>query len=218
MGDDRPLGASGQIAGTSAGSPSVELYWIPLGAGTPVVQVSGRVYERLSAWRHHRRPYDLYHAALHVQAPQGRYAIEQAPVPDDDGEARGVVAEGPVVLRAAGRFRVFRYEVRCWPDGVIPDIDYAVDSPVLVSTDPEVAARIVEELPDVPTPVWGRDEAGIGEMWNSNSIMSWVLTRSGVHTDVLTPPAGGRAPGWAAGRLVALRGTREATGVEEGAR
>ncbi|MGF1598409.1 MAG: hypothetical protein ACFCVK_16005 [Acidimicrobiales bacterium] len=190
----------------AAGSAAVELYWIPLGAGNPVVQASGRVFERLSAWRHHRQPFDLYHVALQVQAPQGRFAIEQAPVPDRNGAARGVVAEGPVGLRVAGRLRVFRYEIRCWRDGTIPDVAFAVDSPVDVSADPDVATRVIAELPGVPTPVWGRDEAGTGDMWNSNSIMSWVLTRSGVDTERLEPPAGGRAPGWAAGRTAALEG------------
>lgn len=76
-----------------------------------------------------------------------------------------------------------------------------------VSSDLEVAARVVDLLPTVPTPVWGRDQAGTGDMWNSNSIMSWVLTRSGVDTDRVRPPAGGRAPGWDAGRIVARRDT-----------
>ena len=205
----RPLGADGERDGSESASV-VELYWIPLGAGTPVVQVSGRAFERLSAWRHNRPRCDLYHAALQVQAPHGRFAIEQAPVPDRNGAARGVVAEGPVGLRIAGRLRVFRYEVRCWPDGVIPDIDFAVDSPVRVSTDATVATCILEELPKVPTPVWGRDEAGTGDMWNSNSIMSWVLTRAGVDTDTLKLPPRGRAPGWSAGRIAALGGGRPA--------
>ncbi|MGB5757607.1 MAG: hypothetical protein WBM50_11890, partial [Acidimicrobiales bacterium] len=55
----------------SVASSVVELYWIPLGAGSPVVQASGRVFERLSAWRHHRPRCDLYHAALQLQSPQG---------------------------------------------------------------------------------------------------------------------------------------------------
>jgi hypothetical protein len=183
----------------------VELYWIPLGAGSPLVRLSGRGFERLSAWWNHRDRGELYHAALKIQGPSGCFAIEQAPVPDRDGSARGVVAEGPVGLRIAGRLRVFRYEVRCWPDGTIPDIGYAVGSPVNVSTDSTVAGRIVEVLPSVPTLVWGRDEAGTGEMWNSNSVVSWTLTRSGVDTDHLRPPPGGRAPGWQAGGVIARR-------------
>jgi hypothetical protein len=42
-------------------------------------------------------------------------------------------------------------------------------------------------------------------MWNSNSVISWLLARSGLPTDVIRPPAGGRAPGWHAGLVVARR-------------
>ena len=185
---------------------AVDLYWIPLGAGTPVVQASGRLFEKISAWRQHRERCDLYHAALEVAAPSGNYAIEQAPVPDDDGDARGVVAVGPVGIRAAGRLRLFRYEVRCWQNGTIPDLADAVDSPVRVSTDAAGAPAILDVLPGIPTPVWGRDEAAAGEMWNSNSVIAWVLTRSGLDMDQLAPPARGRAPGWNAGRTVAEAG------------
>lgn len=187
---------------------AADLYWIPLGAGSPIVQASGRVFEAVSAARRRRPRRDLYHAALQITTPDGRYCIEQAPVPDDDGDERGVVAVGPVGVRAAGRFRIFRYEVRCWLGGTIPDIGFAVESPVSVTTDPLVARRIVDELPGVPTPVWGRDESGTGEMWNSNSVIAWVLTRSGIDLDPLRPPMNGRAPGWNAGRLVADAATR----------
>ncbi len=158
---------------------SVDLYWIPLGAGSPVVQASGRLFEGILARRHRRPPCDLYHAALQVRTRQGCFAVEQAPVPDHDGTARGVVAVGPVGLRAAGRFRVFRYEVRCWRDGIIPDLGAAVDSPRRLSNEPGVANRVLERLPRVPTMVWGRDEARTGDMWNSNSIIAWVLAGSG---------------------------------------
>jgi hypothetical protein len=42
-------------------------------------------------------------------------------------------------------------------------------------------------------------------MWNSNSLVSWVLARSGLPVDSLAPPPGGRAPGWNAGLVVARR-------------
>ncbi len=186
---------------------AVDLYWIPLGAGSPIVQASGRLFEAVSAFRHRRPRSDLYHAALEVSVPQGRFSIEQAPVPDAHGDDRGVVAGGPVGIRAAGRLRIFRYEVRCWRDGDIPDLAFAVDSPVRLTTDAEIAARVIEVLPEVPTPVWGRDEAGLGDMWNSNSVIAWVLTRSGLDPDLLRPPPNGRAPGWNAGRVAAIAGT-----------
>jgi hypothetical protein len=131
--------------------------------------------------------------------------IEQAPVRDNEGAKRGVVAEGPVGSRLAGRCRIFRYEVRRWHDGVIPDIAEAVASPQLVSDDPSQAQRLLDLVPEVPTAVWGRDELDTGEMWNSNSLTSWLLERSGVDTDTIQPPLGGRAPGWDAGLVVARR-------------
>lgn len=42
-------------------------------------------------------------------------------------------------------------------------------------------------------------------MWNSNSLIGWLLARSGHDTDRLEPPPLGRAPGWAAGLIVAAR-------------
>ncbi len=182
---------------------AVDLYWIPLGAGSPIVQASGRLFEAISARRSRRSRCDLYHAALQVSVPHGRFSIEQAPVPDDDGESRGVVAVGPVGIRAAGRLRMFRYEVRCWRNGTIPDLAAAVESPVRLTTDNAIALRILERLPSIPTLVWGRDEAGTGEMWNSNSVIAWILSLGGVDMDPLRPPRNGRAPGWSAGRTVA---------------
>jgi hypothetical protein len=42
-------------------------------------------------------------------------------------------------------------------------------------------------------------------MWNSNSLISWLIERSGLNTRKIQPPAGGRAPGWNAGLVVARR-------------
>jgi hypothetical protein len=64
-----------------------------------------------------------------------------------------VVAEGPVGIRAAGRFRLFRYEVRRRRDGVIPDAAEAVDSPQCVSNDIEHARQLLELVPQMPIPV-----------------------------------------------------------------
>src|SRR3954470_24021757 len=136
----------------------VDLYWIPLGAGGWFVKRNGRLYEAVVALRDRRPRRDLYHSALEVVVPEGRFVLEQAPVPNGRGETRGVVAEGPVGLRAAGRLRLFRYEVRCWRSGRIPDVAEALDSPYRVSTDRALADRVLRLASDVPTPVWGRDE------------------------------------------------------------
>ena len=199
---------------TSSGT--VDLYWIPLGAGAHVVRLSGALFELLSALVQRRRRCDLYHSALIVHVPDGRYIVEQAPVPDQHRERRGVVAEGPVGARWLGRFRIFRYEIRCWRDGLIPDIDEAVASPIRLAEDSAFAERLLDLLPSIPTPTWGRDTSHAGEMWNSNSVISWVLAGSGVDISRAIPPAGGRAPGWAAGLVVAERAIATQRGSLEG--
>ena len=186
-------------------SGTVELYWLPLGAGGHFVRFNGRVYEAVKAWVEHRPRYDLYHGALRIRLDGIAYTIEQAPVPNSRGADRGVVASGPVGARWAGRFRVFRYEVRCWPGGEIPDIAEAVASPVSLSEEEACARRLLDTVPRVPTPVWGRDELRAGEMWNSNSVVAWVLARSGIDARSIRPPEGGRAPGWRAGLTVEAR-------------
>jgi hypothetical protein len=42
-------------------------------------------------------------------------------------------------------------------------------------------------------------------MWNSNAVIAWVISRSGMDTTGIDPPSGGRAPGWHAGLEVARR-------------
>jgi hypothetical protein len=101
--------------------------------------------------------------------------------------------------------RVFRYEVRRWPGGVIPDIAFAIDSPVIISSDAVEVSHVLELLPEVPPNVWGRDDARTGDMWNSNSVVSWTLARSGCADRAGRPPQHGRAPGWDAGIAIASR-------------
>jgi hypothetical protein len=151
---------------------AVDLYWLPLGAGGHFVRLNGRVYEALASRLQRRPPRDLYHSALQVEVEEGTFVIEQAPIHDWSGAERGVVAEGPVGARCAGRWRIFRYEIRLWRGGHIPDVAEAVDSPRRLSHDEETARRVLELVPQVPTPVWGRDELRAGEMWNSNSVIA----------------------------------------------
>ena len=158
-----------------------------------------------------RRPAcELYHSALQVQVPEGTFVIEQTPVPDLSGKQRGVVAEGAVGTRWAGRFRIFRYEIRLWRNGHIPDVAEAVDSPQRRSNDQDCARRVLDLVAQVPTPVRGRDALGTGDMWNSNSVIAWVIARSEIDPEPIQPPAGGRAPGWHAGLVVARRQEPEA--------
>jgi hypothetical protein len=186
----------------------IDVYWLPLGAGGWFVRLNGLIYERITARREHRRPLDLYHSALEVRVPEGRFVIEDAwPIPDADGGSRGVVVEGPVWGSVPARLRTFRYEVRRWRDGRIPDAAYPVASPQHISDDVQQARRLLELVPFVPPLRWGRDEMGIGDMWNSNSVVSWLLAESGLPAELIQPPRGGRAPGWDTGLAVAQMGS-----------
>jgi hypothetical protein len=184
---------------------AAELLWIPLGAGANVVRLSGRAFERVCAFRERRAPQDIYHSALRVALDDDTYVIEMTPVPRDRRHERGAVAEGPVGARWAGALRVFRYEVRCWRNGVIPDVAAAVSPPTTVLHDEVTAARLLDLVRVLPTPVWGRDELRAGEMWNSNSVTAWLLAMAGADVARIRPPIGGRAPGWNAGLVVAGR-------------
>jgi hypothetical protein len=183
----------------------VDLYWLPLGAGGVSVRLNGRVYEAVTARLARRAALALYHSALEVRVAGERFVVEVTPTPDGHGTTRGVVAEGPVGSRRVARFRLFRYEVRRWRDGVIPDVAEAVDSPRRLTDDPETARRLLDLVPTVPRHVWGRDELSTGEMWNSNSVTSWLVERSGLDARSIPLPADGRAPGWEAGIVEARR-------------
>ena len=185
----------------------MDLYWLPLGAGdaSHCVRWNGRIFEAVAARHEHREVRDLYHSALEVHLDADRFVIEMAPTWGNDRADRGVVADGSVGLPSLGRSRFFRYEVRRWRNGTIPDVSEAVASPVRLSSDVVRARRVLELVPAFPTFTWGRDELHTGDMWNSNSLIAWLLALSGHQTALLEPPPKGRAPGWAAGLVVAAR-------------
>lgn len=189
----------------------IDLYWLPLGAGGNFVRTNGRIYEAISARLQRRTPCDLYHSGLEIVVPEGRYVVEQTPA-GARGAERGVVGVGPIGGRWLSRvFPIFRYELRRWRDGSIPDANEAVDSPRRLSNELADARRLLELAPQVPFLVWGRDELGAGEMWNSNSQISWLIARTGLEVDSIRPPAGGRAPGWNAGIVAAARQSTRAS-------
>lgn len=193
--------------GTGSSATLVTLHWIPLGAGDApaVVRWSGRAFEAAVARHESRGRLALYHSALVVISAGERYTIEMAPVWDSSDPLRTVACEGAVGSRLLGRLRAFRYEVRRWHDGVIPDLDDAGVRSWTADTDPSRARLLLELTSVFPTATWGRDEQHTGEMWNSNSLTSWLLLRSGHSLADVAPPPGGRAPGWDAGRVVAAR-------------
>ncbi len=182
-----------------------ELYWIPLGTGGHFLKYIGWITESVKAVVHRHKRQDLYHTALRVTTPEGAYFIEQAPTERGPGNTRGVVSEGPVFMRQLGSIKFFRYENRCWFNGSIPDIAFAVGGPIIVTQSEDKVRNILDSIRKVPTPTWGRDENALGEMWNSNSVISWVLTTSGIDLNSVLPPDSGRGPGWEAGKILALR-------------
>ncbi|MEP9413398.1 hypothetical protein ABLE92_03455 [Gordonia sp. VNQ95] len=179
---------------------SVTLHWIPLGAGGRVVARCGRVYESVSARTRHERPAQPVHAALTVVTDGSRYIIEQAPVWGAPPGDRGVRVTGPVGLRLLGRSRYFRYEIRCWRDGLIPDLAAEL-ARCPIPGDDRTAQRIIDATARVPAFTWGRRAPGTTQMWNSNSVAAWLLVTAGI--DPPLPPAGCHAPGWDAGRVIA---------------
>ncbi|MEY2472201.1 MAG: hypothetical protein QOK28_1530 [Actinomycetota bacterium] len=183
----------------------VDLFWIPLGAGTHSVRLNGVIYEALTALIQRRPRRDIYHSALQIWTDTGLYTVEMTPVPDSRNATRGVVGEGAVGAKWARRLRVFRYEVRRWRNGVIPDQLYAASPPVRLTDDPAAVSRIFGALSSVPTPTWGRDELRTGEMWTCNSVISWALEHAGLDADEVPLPEHGRAPGWKAGVALARR-------------
>jgi hypothetical protein len=181
------------------------LFWLPLGAGNRCVRTSGRTYEGLVARHTQRPPQELYHSALEVRARGSRAVIEMTPVGRRDALSRGVVCEGAVGSRLLRHARLFRYEVRCWSDGEIGDVSEAVGGAHRLPTDASRAGQLLDLVARVPHATWGRDEQQLGEMWNSNSLVSWLLASSGHDLTKVAPPFAGRAPGWAAGLVLASR-------------
>ena len=167
------------------------------------MRTSGRLFEALSARRHHRSRDDLYHAALVVHVDGERWTIEMAPVWSSKDPGRGAVVTGPVGSPVLGRSRWFRYEVRRWRSGTIPDLAYAVGDALVVLEGQARVRRLLDLVAQVPVRTWGRDADHLGDMWNSNSVVAWLLERCGVDTDQVLLPDRGRAPGWVAGARLA---------------
>lgn len=74
-----------------------------------------------------------------------------------------------------------------------------VGGPAIVADDDGTAQSVLRHAHEVPALTWGRQVPPTRDMWNSNSLVSWLLRVSGVPIADLSPPSGGRAPGWGAG-------------------
>lgn len=71
------------------------------------------------------------------------------------------------------------------------DSDQARSSPgVLAISSARRVGIDLELMPQMPALVWGRDQLGAGEMCNTNSMISWLMARTGLDVDSIHPPAG----------------------------
>ncbi|BCJ69278.1 hypothetical protein [Polymorphospora rubra] len=202
------------VGATDSGDRAT-LLWLPVGAGGQVVKRTSAWWERACSRIERRRPAPLFHAALELHLGGVPFVVEMTPAWGVPAGDRGVVVTGPVGTRRLGRLRLFRYEVRCWARGVIPDREWAVGDPVVITQDTEIVARMARAVGSLPALTWGRTPPGAGAMWTSNSIVSWLLRHSGLPTRH-SPPNGGRAPGWAAGEQLGHEDASRATGGECG--
>lgn len=169
----------------------------PVGAGGRVARRTSHWWEVASATRQHRKPRPLYHGALELVVDGEVLLVEMTPRWGRAVTApRDVVATGPVGARWLGRSRLFCYEVRFTRPGAVATHDVAV-----VRTGSDAVRSVLAAVPRVPRLTWGRQVASTGDMWSSNSVVSWVLADTGL-LDGVRPPDGGRAPGWDAGVAV----------------
>jgi hypothetical protein len=70
---------------------TVDLFWIPLGAGGRIVRFNGIVYEAIAAALQRRARRTLFHTALSIDLPHGHYMVEMTPEPNRFGSDRAVV-------------------------------------------------------------------------------------------------------------------------------
>jgi hypothetical protein len=79
----------------------------------------------------------------------------------------------------------------------------------LVGCDIHSADRIVPEWQSIAVgdAVKLHPEVGlrVALLYPGTALVSWLLERSGLDTESIHPPAGGRAPGWEAGLVIARR-------------
>lgn len=189
----------------------LDLYWIPLGSGpglgSAVVRLTGAGYS-LARGPAGRPRASVFHVAALAWRNARPWTIEMGPAWGANAGSNSVAATGAVGWRFLGRWRAFRYEVRCGPGSTIPDLAYAVGPAETVARGSAVVRRVLALAPRVPTATWGRDELGTGQMWNSNAMISWLLVAGGVDVSRVAAPPGGIAPGWQAGVRAARRGVR----------
>lgn len=185
-----------------AGDSYIDLYWMPVGAGTHFQRASLVLYESLAAALARRPRVALVHSALKL-ARQGQvFTLELMPL--ERGQPEAPLMTGPVGLRPAGRLRLFTYQLRLRESNRLPDEQYRVQPPERLASDEAAVDRLLELAPTLPPFTWGRRVQGTSEMWTSDSAISWLLLQSGIDATRIALPPHSRAPGWHAGIELAL--------------
>lgn len=169
----------------------VALTWAVVGEGGHVAIRTSHWWEVAVAAREHRPPRTLYHGALELVVDGRPLVVEMTPT---WGRAsREVVATGPVGSRWLGWSPFFRYEIRYTRPPALSEHEGSV-----LRDGREAVEAVLDAVPRVPRLTWGRAVGPSGDMWSSNSVVSWVLADARL-LDGLGPPPAGRAPGWDAG-------------------
>ena len=122
-----------------------------------------------------------------------RYVVEMTPAWGAGGINRGVVTSGPVGHGWLERWALFRYGIHRWRDCAIPDIDSAIGGALQITSDAIETRRLFDLVPQFPLATRGGDELAAGDMWNSNSLVAWLISMAGIDVGV-SPPANGCAP------------------------
>ncbi len=179
------------------GDSYVDLYWIPVGAGTRFQRASLVLYESVAAAISRRKRMALLHAGLKLKLDGVAYTLEVMPSPPGPNVRNEVT--GPVGVRGADRLRLFRYQACLKEAESLPDEAWAVEPPLRLTADAAKVALIMELMREIPAYTWGRRRKGHTEMWTSDSAASWLLGRAGLDVEAIAIPSGSRAPGWRAG-------------------
>ena len=180
----------------------VKLYWVPVG-GTSVTDLLDFIANLLID---NPGGKTIYHSALRVQFEEGgeckQYVIELTETAESPPERRRV---GETVEHNI--FGPFDYTIRLFRNGQIEDEAHATQ-PIELTTDCGIASNIAKlvEAEDVPDLGYGDKvgtRSGATDRWTSNSVVSWLLQRTGLNPGGIFPPSGGIAPGWDAGSTYA---------------
>ena len=148
------------------------------------MRLNGRIFEAVGRGLEQRdrvRPLPL---RMVVRVPEGEFVIEQAPV----GTERELAASSPKApvgsrwARADSDLPLRDPPLARWRD---PGRRRGGRQPAAADRGFPLRAGRARSCANVPMPVWGRDELGTGEMWNSNSVVAWLIARSGLAVDAV---------------------------------